>query len=49
MWQGGYLKKINDILDINDLYFSSSLAYSNIMAEWLSAAKHNRVYLPEVS
>ena len=27
----------------------SSLAYSNIMAEWLSTAKHNRVYLPEVS
>ena len=26
----------------------SSLAYSNIMAEWLSIAKHNRVYLPEV-
>eukprot|EP00088_Acartia_fossae_P030637 TRINITY_DN3162_c0_g1_i2.p1 TRINITY_DN3162_c0_g1~~TRINITY_DN3162_c0_g1_i2.p1 ORF type:complete len:711 (+),score=150.28 TRINITY_DN3162_c0_g1_i2:54-2186(+) len=25
----------------------SSLAYSNIMAEWLSIAKHNRVYLPE--
>lgn len=25
----------------------SSLAYSNIMAEWLSTAKHNRVYLPE--
>jgi len=25
----------------------SSLAYSNIMAEWLSSAKHNRVYLPE--
>jgi len=34
------------------LYFfspvaDSSLAYSNIMAEWLSTAKHNRVYLPE--
>jgi hypothetical protein len=26
---------------------SSSLAYSNIMAEWLSDGKHNRVYLPE--
>jgi integrator complex subunit 9 len=25
----------------------SSLAYSNIMAEWLSTAKHNQVYLPE--
>lgn len=26
---------------------NSSLAYSNIMAEWLSQAKHNRVFLPE--
>ena len=25
----------------------SSLAYSNIMAEWLSSMKQNRVYLPE--
>ena len=25
----------------------SSLAYSNIMSEWLSSAKHNRVYQPE--
>ncbi len=25
----------------------ASLAYSNVMAEWLSAAKQNRVYLPE--
>ncbi|TRY72412.1 hypothetical protein TCAL_03963 [Tigriopus californicus] len=25
----------------------SSLAYSNIMAEWLSATKQNRVYLPD--
>lgn len=34
------------------LYFvspvaDSSLAYSNIMAEWLSEAKQNRVYIPE--
>ena len=28
-------------------FFLSSLAYSNIMAEWLSTAKHNRVYLAE--
>ncbi len=25
----------------------SSLAYANIMAEWLSSAKQARVYLPE--
>ena len=25
----------------------SSLAYSNIMAEWLSTSKQNRVYIPE--
>lgn len=25
----------------------SSLAYSNILAEWLSGAKQNKVYLPE--
>ena len=25
----------------------SSLAYSNIMAEWLTTGKQNRVYIPE--
>jgi hypothetical protein len=25
----------------------SSLAYSNVMAEWLSPAKQNRVYIPD--
>jgi len=26
----------------------SSLAYSNILAEWLSSAKQNKVYLPDL-
>ncbi len=35
-----------DLLQVSVVY-CSSLAYSNIMAEWLSTAKHNRVYLAE--
>ena len=42
---------MNGLTTIPMFFFSSvadsSLAYSNIMAEWLSTAKHNRVYLPE--
>jgi len=43
--------EINGLTSIPLFFLSpvadSSLAYSNIMAEWLSTAKHNKVYLPE--
>jgi len=42
---------MNGLTTIPMFFFSpvadSSLAYSNIMAEWLGVAKHNRVYVPE--
>ena len=42
---------MNGLTTIPMFFFSSvadsSLAYSNIMAEWLSPGKHNRVYVPE--
>ena len=42
---------MNGLTTIPMFFFSpvadSSLAYSNIMAEWLSPAKHNKVYVPE--
>jgi len=42
---------MNGLTTVPMFFFSpvadSSLAYSNIMAEWLSVAKHNRVYVPE--
>ena len=42
---------MNGLTTIPMFFFSpvadSSLAYSNIMAEWLNTAKHNRVYVPE--
>ena len=42
---------INGLTNIPMFFVSpvadSSLAYSNIMAEWLSTSKQNRVYIPE--
>ena len=42
---------MNGLTTVPMFFFSpvsdSSLAYSNILAEWLSPAKHNRVYVPE--
>jgi len=42
---------MNGLTTVPLFFFSpvaaSSLAYSNIMAEWLSSGKHNRVYVPE--
>ena len=43
--------EINGLVSIPMFYVSpvadTSLAYSNIMAEWLSSNKQNRVYTPE--
>ena len=43
--------EINGLVSVPMYFVSSvadaSLAYANIMAEWLSSSKQNRVYLPE--